>query len=73
MFHMVYTPIPSLTLGGHFFLWDALHETLVSRALDHLDGMLFTNQDHEHTDETLWRMATMLPRIPQEEIASKYI
>lgn len=73
MFHMVYTPIPSLTLGGHFFLWDALHVTLVSRALDHLNGMLFTNQDHEHTDETLWRMAAMLPRLPQEEIASKYI
>jgi hypothetical protein len=43
MFHMVYTPIPSLTLEGHFFLRDALHKTLVSRALDHLNGMLLTN------------------------------
>ncbi|KAG2097933.1 uncharacterized protein F5147DRAFT_777801 [Suillus discolor] len=66
--HSVYTPIPSFTRGGHFYAYDTLSFTELSRWLDRQAGLLLTNQVHEHTEETLWRMTAIIPRLPPSEV-----
>ncbi|KAG1725977.1 hypothetical protein EDB19DRAFT_1833597 [Suillus lakei] len=65
--HSVYTPIPSFTRGGHFYSYETLPFTELSRWLDSCAGLLLTNQAHEHTEETLWRMTAVIPRLPPNE------
>ncbi|KAG1758483.1 hypothetical protein EV702DRAFT_1053795, partial [Suillus placidus] len=66
--HSVYTPIPSFTRGGHFYSYETLPSTELSRWLDCCEGLLLTNQAHEHTEETLWRMTAVIPRLPPNEV-----
>ncbi|KAG1770829.1 hypothetical protein EV702DRAFT_1202303 [Suillus placidus] len=66
--HSVYTPIPSFTRGGHFYSYETLPSTELSRWLDRCAGLLLTNQAHEHTEETLWRMTAVIPRLPPNEV-----
>ncbi|KAG1830704.1 hypothetical protein DFJ58DRAFT_848392 [Suillus subalutaceus] len=66
--HSVYTPIPSFTRGGHFYSYETLPFTELSRWLDRCAGLLLTNQAHEHTEETLWRMTAVIPRLPPNEV-----
>ncbi|PCH40050.1 hypothetical protein WOLCODRAFT_150097 [Wolfiporia cocos MD-104 SS10] len=60
--HAVYTPTASFTVGGHFFQYNTLHLTELSRHVDNLYGVYTTNLEHGHVLDTLNRMALALPR-----------
>jgi len=60
-FHEVYTPVPSVTIGGHFYAFDTMHLTEIARALDHRTKGKFTNQDHPHA---MYTMAVMMCSLP---------
>ncbi|KAG2336061.1 hypothetical protein BDR05DRAFT_953632 [Suillus weaverae] len=62
-FHAVYTPIASFATGGHFYNYESMHLTELSRYVDHKQGKHLTNQEHEHSLETFQRMVLNLPRI----------
>ncbi|SJL13933.1 uncharacterized protein ARMOST_17384 [Armillaria ostoyae] len=56
--HSVYTPIPSLTKGSSFWLYDSMHITEVARRHDAHSGDFTTNVDHTsaHTYVAFIRM-----------------
>jgi len=58
--HAVYTPVPSLAGGGHFFSYDTLHLTEFSRAFDHNHSEMSTNANHQ-VDRILSRLTLALP------------
>ncbi|KAG1791151.1 uncharacterized protein HD556DRAFT_1445406 [Suillus plorans] len=62
-FHAVYTPVTSFATGGHFYNYETMHLTELSRYIDHKQGRTLTNQVHEHSLETFQRMVINLPRI----------
>ncbi|KAG2063199.1 hypothetical protein BDR04DRAFT_1164120 [Suillus decipiens] len=62
-FHAVYTPVASFATGGHFYNYESMHLTELSRYIDHKQGKHLTNQVHEHSLETFQRMVVNLPRI----------
>jgi len=62
--HEVYTPTPSVTLGGHFMAYDSLHLTEVARYYDVATGGKFTNQDHASSTDTVCMMMCHLADIP---------
>lgn len=64
--HAVYTPVKTVAQGGHFFLYDALHQTEVARSVDHKFGNHTTNQHHYNAYETLNRMVLALPYLPAD-------
>jgi hypothetical protein len=49
-----------------------MHLTELSRHLDHINGGLYTNQEHEGTLMTLRRMVAALPRLPVHFSESVY-
>ncbi|KDQ49259.1 hypothetical protein JAAARDRAFT_51810 [Jaapia argillacea MUCL 33604] len=59
--HAVYSPMKTFATGGHFYMYDAMHLTELSRDLDHENGDLLTNQDHDATERLLINMALALP------------
>lgn len=54
--HMVYTPIRTLALGGHFYTYETLHLTEMSRAFDRLHCREVTNTTHVSSYPTLCTM-----------------
>jgi len=60
-FHEVYTPVPSVTLGGHFYTYNALHLTEMGRACDMHTSGRFTNQSHFSSSLTIALMMAALP------------
>ncbi|KAG1828584.1 hypothetical protein DFJ58DRAFT_848318 [Suillus subalutaceus] len=62
-FHAVYTPVASFATGGHFYNYECMHLTELSRYIDHKQGKILTNQVHAHSLETFQRMVINLPRI----------
>ena len=54
--HAVFTPTKSITLGGHFFLRDAMHLTEFSRRLAHVTERKGTNNVHHSIRWLLCRM-----------------
>ncbi|KAG1722732.1 uncharacterized protein EDB91DRAFT_1255929 [Suillus paluster] len=63
LYHAVYTPVPSFATGGHFYNYECMHLTELSRYVDVKEGIFLTNQVHEHTIETLQRLVINLPRL----------
>ncbi|KAG2359130.1 hypothetical protein BDR07DRAFT_1488640 [Suillus spraguei] len=61
--HAVYTPVATFATGGHFYNYESMHLTEVSRHIDHKQGKTLTNQIHAHSLETFQRMIVNLPRI----------
>ncbi|KAG2045887.1 hypothetical protein BDR06DRAFT_965536 [Suillus hirtellus] len=62
-----YNPNPALARGGHFFTYGTMHHTHSSRSLEVTEGN--TMQNHEYIDETLWRMAALIPRLPPDQLS----
>ncbi|KAG1771564.1 hypothetical protein EV702DRAFT_1201879 [Suillus placidus] len=67
--HAEYNPNPALARGGHFFTYGTLHRTNSFRFLEVAQGN--AAQVHEYTDETLWRMAALIPRLPPDQLSGK--
>ncbi|KAG1722727.1 uncharacterized protein EDB91DRAFT_1255924 [Suillus paluster] len=61
--HAVYTPVPSFATGGHFYNYESLHLTELSRYIDARKAQFLTNQVHDNTLETFHRMTLALPRL----------
>lgn len=59
--HEVYTPIPSVVRGGHFYSYTSLHLTEVSRSIDKLTEESLSNQTHPCASLTLAMMLLALP------------
>ena len=59
--HKVYTPIPSIVRGGHFYNYNSLHLTEVSRAIDYRTNASLSNQTHLSTPLTFVMMMLALP------------
>lgn len=51
--HAVYTPVRTVATGGHFFLYETMHLTEVSRAFDRRKGLCVTNTSHVSAYHTL--------------------
>ncbi|KAF8147196.1 hypothetical protein B0H34DRAFT_391196 [Crassisporium funariophilum] len=62
--HEVYTPTPSVTLGGHYLTYGSMHLTEVSRAYDFKTKKLLTNQEHVSIKPLLSMMVAALPSLP---------
>ena len=59
--HEVYTPVPSVVRGGHFYNYNSLHLTEVSRAIDLRSEDALSNQTHSSATLTLTMMLAALP------------
>ena len=60
-FHEVYTPCPSVTIGGHFYSYHTLHLTELSRLIHQKSEGGFTNADHQSAGLTIALMMACLP------------
>jgi len=60
-FHKVFTPVPSVTIGGHLYSYNALHLTELSRSLDKKTNEKFTNTSHPSSTLTVALMLAALP------------
>jgi hypothetical protein len=60
-FHEVFTPVPSVTIGGHLYSYNALHLTELSRSLDKKTDEKFTNTSHPSSTLTVALMLAALP------------
>ncbi|KAJ8690928.1 hypothetical protein PTI98_010546 [Pleurotus ostreatus] len=58
--HLVYSPIRSIALGGHFLTHDSLHLTAWSRRIEHSIGTFSTNAEHPCVERYLARMMLCL-------------
>ncbi|KAG1890735.1 uncharacterized protein F5891DRAFT_1197815 [Suillus fuscotomentosus] len=67
--HAEYNPNPVLAHGGHFFTYGTLYHTHSSRSLEVTPGN--NSQAQECTDETLWRMAALIPWLPPDKLLGK--
>ena len=70
--HEVYTPIPSVTLGGHFYSYSTLHLTELCRSIQKKSEGHFTNQDHSSAPITIALMMVALSLIPEQREWSHY-
>ncbi|KAG1761763.1 hypothetical protein EV702DRAFT_1206970 [Suillus placidus] len=61
--HAVYTPVASFATGGHFYHYECMHLTEISRYLDAVVGDCLTNQTLHNALETLRRMIIGIPRL----------
>lgn len=59
--HEVFTPVPSVVRGGHFYSYNSLHLTEVSRAIDFVTNESLSNQSHPCASLTLAMMLAALP------------
>ena len=62
--HEVYTPKPSITLGGHFVSYNAMHLTEVASAYDVATEGKLTNQEHLSSTDTFCMMMCHLANAP---------
>lgn len=58
--HLVYSPIRSIALGGHFLTRESLHLTAWSRRIEHTIGTFSTNAEHPCVERYLARMMLCL-------------
>ncbi|KAF9521309.1 hypothetical protein CPB83DRAFT_900867 [Crepidotus variabilis] len=58
--HEVYTPVPTVAIGGHFYSLDCLYLTEMNRHYD-LDYPDLSNNDHPHVYQLLVLMMALLP------------
>ena len=67
-FHEVYTPVPSITSGGHFYSYDTMHLTGATCDFDKATGGDFTNHFHE---SPLLTMSMMINNMRTEKRTGK--
>lgn len=60
--HLVYTPVRTVAMGGHLFLYDTMHFTEMSRRFDHKHAREVTNTTHISAFDTLCLMTIHLIR-----------
>src|SRR4051812_11020902 len=60
--HEVYTPVPSVTAGGHFYTYDSLHLSEFSRLYDRKDPFGLTNQEHPSSQTMLSIMVLVIAK-----------
>ncbi|KII91448.1 hypothetical protein PLICRDRAFT_173297 [Plicaturopsis crispa FD-325 SS-3] len=60
-FHLVLTATPSVALGGHFYTYESMHLTEMSRSFDHRHSESATNTEHAAAERAIARMALALP------------
>jgi hypothetical protein len=65
-FHEVYTPVPTVTVGGHMYSYNTLHLTELCRSMQKASKGQFTNQDHDSASITLSLMMVALLLIPEQ-------
>ena len=65
---MVYTPVKSVAIGGHFFAWDCLERTLSGRLVEIESEGSGTNAVHPAAFQWLARMAISLTK-PGEKLS----
>ncbi|GLB45388.1 hypothetical protein LshimejAT787_2200510 [Lyophyllum shimeji] len=70
-FHLVYTPVSSVAIGGHFLSYSTLHLTEVARAFDHHRAREVTNENHLSVFVTLCGMVIGLFREPKTKLYTK--
>lgn len=61
--HMVYTPVRTLATGGHFYTYETLHLTEMSRAFDRKHAREVTNTTHVSSFPTLCAMMIHILRL----------
>lgn len=61
--HAVFSPCATFARGGHYYSYETLHMTEVSRDIDARFNGYTTNVDHPHALETLVRLVLALPRL----------
>ena len=59
--HEVFTPVPSVTIGGHFYTYNTLHLTELARSIDKGSMDKFTNQTTGIAGMTIMAMTSILP------------
>lgn len=69
-FHAVYTPVRSVATGGHFYLYETMHLTELSRAFDKRKGLCVTNTSHVSAHDTL---CMMMVSVIRGDLTSKYL
>ncbi|KAF8810840.1 hypothetical protein BYT27DRAFT_7209061 [Phlegmacium glaucopus] len=69
--HEVYTPVPSVVLGGHFYTYNSLHLTELWRAIDKRTNSRFTNQTHPNSTLTIMMMMAALPILQESHLRRK--
>lgn len=60
----MYTPTPSVTIGGHFYTYNTLHLTECARIYDIHTKSILTNQYHNGVTQTMALMMAALPLFP---------
>ncbi|KAG6377645.1 hypothetical protein JVT61DRAFT_14401 [Boletus reticuloceps] len=68
--HTMYTPVAGFCCRGHFFNFDTMHLTELSRFVDKLKGVYMTNYSHMGILETLCRMVISLTILPESRSES---
>ncbi|KAF8065969.1 hypothetical protein FPV67DRAFT_1670545 [Lyophyllum atratum] len=66
--HMVFTPICTISVGGHLTMYDTLHLTEVSRAYDVKKGLTSTNTSHMSVYVMLCGMAVGILTRPKTRV-----
>ena len=61
--HMVFTPVPSIARGCHYFIYNTLHLTELARRIQNLHGRVVTNQEHQQVYATVLRLMLALPQL----------
>ncbi|KAG6377651.1 hypothetical protein JVT61DRAFT_14411 [Boletus reticuloceps] len=66
-YHTVYTPVAGFCHGGHFFNFNTMHLTELSRFIDTTKASYVTNDAHLGTLETLCRMVISWTILPESQ------
>ncbi|KAF8871079.1 hypothetical protein BD779DRAFT_1679446 [Infundibulicybe gibba] len=69
--HLVYTPVRTLAVGGHLYMFETLHLTEVSRWFDRNHAREVTNTSHMSSFMTLCMMMCNLARKKRREFRCK--
>ncbi|KAL0945721.1 hypothetical protein HGRIS_014868 [Hohenbuehelia grisea] len=64
--HTVLTPQPGVSIGGQYYNYDTMHLTEMARYIDHLQGQITTNEEHNYVN-LLYRMVLALPDLGDRE------
>ena len=59
--HIVYTPLATVTKGGHLYNYGSLHHSEFNRSFEKITRRLATNHDHFGVPLMLIHMAAALP------------
>ncbi|KAI0731436.1 hypothetical protein C8Q76DRAFT_793500 [Earliella scabrosa] len=66
--HMVYTPMKTIAVGGHFLTYDTLPQSLLTRRLERLTDHVATDASHGAVGRLLSRMALALTSMQNQKL-----